>query len=266
VKHDAGAGPATQPPKLVWALAFCAAIALHVGGLAAAWPNSKPEDPDDAFGAPTIAIAMELAAPHKDQTNLPPGPEADAAAASAASVDQKAKVEQADLPKEQPVETNDPDRLVAPDAAKTPKEDNPNVQESKANPAAESAASEATAPPSFAATHEAAVSAAPAQGSGESAQRIKTTWQKELAVHLNRFKRYPGTAAPRGMTVIVTFTLDRLGHVASASIDRSSGDPAFDKAALAMLTRADPVPAPPPLVADEGLTFTMPVIFRDKKK
>ncbi len=29
-----------------------------------------------------------------------------------------------------------------------------------------------------------------------------------------------------------------------------------------MMKRADPVPAPPPLVADEGLTFTMPVDFR----
>lgn len=30
------------------------------------------------------------------------------------------------------------------------------------------------------------------------------------------------------------------------------------------MRRADPVPAPPPLVADEGLIFTMPVSFRIK--
>jgi hypothetical protein len=29
-----------------------------------------------------------------------------------------------------------------------------------------------------------------------------------------------------------------------------------------MLQRSDPVPAPPPLVADEGLTFSLPVIFQ----
>ena len=43
-----------------------------------------------------------------------------------------------------------------------------------------------------------------------------------------------------------------------------SGDPAFDAAALAMLQRANPVPPPPPLVADDGLTFTLPVIFNAK--
>ena len=52
----------------------------------------------------------------------------------------------------------------------------------------------------------------------------------------------------------------------SASIVKGSGDAAFDEAALAMLKRADPVPQPPPLVADEGLSFTLPVIFRVKGK
>ncbi len=31
-----------------------------------------------------------------------------------------------------------------------------------------------------------------------------------------------------------------------------------------MLQRSDPVPPPPPLVADEGLSFSLPVIFNDK--
>jgi protein TonB len=47
---------------------------------------------------------------------------------------------------------------------------------------------------------------------------------------------------------------------------KGSGDAAFDNAALAMLKRSDPLPQPPPLVADEGLTFTLPVIFRIKGK
>ena len=33
-----------------------------------------------------------------------------------------------------------------------------------------------------------------------------------------------------------------------------------------MVGRSDPVPPPPPLVADEGLSFTLPVIFKVKGK
>ena len=62
------------------------------------------------------------------------------------------------------------------------------------------------------------------------------------------------------------FRSDRLGHVLSTSIEKGSGDTAFDEAALAMVRRSDPVPAPPPLVADDGLSFTLPVIFRVKGK
>ena len=33
-----------------------------------------------------------------------------------------------------------------------------------------------------------------------------------------------------------------------------------------MVRHSDPVPQPPPLVADEGLNFTLPVIFKVKGK
>jgi len=65
---------------------------------------------------------------------------------------------------------------------------------------------------------------------------------------------------------VITFVLDRTGHVLSASIARSSGDASFDAAALAMMRRADPVPPPPALVADEGLSFTLPVNFRAQRR
>jgi protein TonB len=48
----------------------------------------------------------------------------------------------------------------------------------------------------------------------------------------------------------------------SKHIVKGSGDAAFDAAALDMLKRADPVPAPPPLVADEGLLFSQPIVFQ----
>jgi periplasmic protein TonB len=112
--------------------------------------------------------------------------------------------------------------------------------------------------------HEAPRSVAPVQGTGESAQRVRATWQKELAAHLDKYKRYPSNRSMQAAEITVSFELDRSGHVLSASILHGSGDASFDEAALAMMRRADPVPPPPPLIADEGLSFSLPVIFRVK--
>ena len=95
---------------------------------------------------------------------------------------------------------------------------------------------------------------------------MRATWQKELVAHLDKHKRYPAERVQKSAEILVSFVLDRLGHVLSTSIVKGSGDTAFDEAALAMVRRSDPVPQPPPLVADEGLNFTLPVIFRVKGK
>lgn len=255
------------PVQLAWATALCIAAGMHVAAVAAIWSNTRASEVDDALGAPAIEIGLDLTAPHREESDLPPGPEAEDSAASASVQEQKAKVEDKDLPKAQPTETDDPDRVVSPDASKPQKDETPKVTEVKATPTSDSVASEAAAPPKFEAAKDAPVSAAPAQGSGDSAMRVRVTWQKELVAHLNRFKRYPANAGGRRMAeIVVAFTLDRMGHVVSASVSKSSGDRAFDDAALAMMKKADPVPPPPPLVADEGLAFALPVNFRDKHK
>ena len=94
--------------------------------------------------------------------------------------------------------------------------------------------------------------------------RERVTWEKELAAHLDKFKRYPADRVMQSAQVVVNFVLDRIGHVQAMHIVKGSGDASFDEAALAMLQRSDPVPPPPPLVADEGLSFTLPVIFHVK--
>jgi TonB family protein len=103
------------------------------------------------------------------------------------------------------------------------------------------------------------------QGTGESPQRVRATWQKELIAHFNRHKRYPANRSTQAVEILVGFALDETGHVQSSSIVRASGDPAFDDAALAMIQRSDPVPKPPSLVVQQGLNFTLPVIFRVKR-
>jgi TonB family protein len=95
---------------------------------------------------------------------------------------------------------------------------------------------------------------------------VRATWQRELIAHFDKHKRYPAERALKSAEILVSFALDRMGHVLSMSVVKGSGDPAFDQAALAMIKRSDPVPQPPPLIADEGLNFTLPVIFRVKGK
>ena len=93
---------------------------------------------------------------------------------------------------------------------------------------------------------------------------MRATWQKELIAHLDKHKRYPASRSQKSAEIVIGFALDRMGHVLSTSIVKGSGDAAFDEAALAMVRKSDPVPQPPPVVADEGLSFTLPVIFRIK--
>ena len=59
----------------------------------------------------------------------------------------------------------------------------------------------------------------------------------------------------------VRFTMDRQGRVLSAALERSSGHAALDREALALLERAQPLPAPPAETPGERITLTVPVEF-----
>jgi TonB family protein len=254
-----------KPSMLLWSLAGLGALMLHAGIVAAIVTQLDFSEPDDQLGAPSVEVGLEMLAPHDDQEDLPPGPLSEASTASPAVVEQKATPDQSDLPRATPMETDDPDQLVSPNAVKKPDDKDPVIKEVEAMPSAESVAAEATAPPSSDVAQEAFRSVAPVQGTGQSTQKAITTWQKELVSFLDRHKRYPDGKARRNADILVSFTLDRLGHVLETSIVKSSGDPSFDAAAIAMIRRSDPVPQPPAVVADAGLTFTLPVIFREKK-
>ena len=253
-----------KPSRRLWILAAVGALALHIGGAALAIAHLRTDDVDDSLGAPAIEIGLEMMSPHLEPTDLPPGPDADASVASPALAEQKAEVKETELPKDVPTETEDPDRAVTPDDQKKPKEDDAKLAAVQTSASTESVAAEATATPSSEAIQQGPRSVAPAQGTGESARRMRATWQKELIAHLDKHKRYPAARSQKSAEIVVGFALDRMGHVLSTSIVKGSGDAAFDEAALAMVRRSDPVPQPPPLVADEGLSFTLPVIFRIK--
>lgn len=256
----------TKPSRILWALAAAVALMLHLGCVAFAIANRHTDEADDDLGAPGLEIGLDLAAPRAEATDLPPGPDSEAATASPAQMEQKAELKQSELPKDTPTETDDPDRVVAPDASKKPQEEEPVKPTTQATASPESVASDATAMPTSETAVQSEHSTTLAQGSGESRQRVRTTWQKELSAHLDRHKRYPTDRDQKAAEITVAFTIDRNGHLLSSSVVKSSGDASFDAAALTMLKRSDPLPPPPPLIADEGLSFTVPVIFRVKGK
>jgi protein TonB len=80
---------------------------------------------------------------------------------------------------------------------------------------------------------------------------------------LARYKRYPEDARARQEEgeVVVAFVLARDGTVLEAGIERSSGHPSLDRAALAMLRAASPVPPPPPQFRGERLPLALPVAY-----
>ncbi len=251
-----------KPSRRLWVFAAVAALALHVGGGALAVVHMQGDNTEE-LGSPGIEIGLEFMSPRVEESDLPAGPDTDASLASPALAEQKAEVKQTELPKDTPTETDDPDREVTLNDSQKPKEDDPKVATVQTSASMESAAQEATATPTVEDAPE-GKSQTPAQGIGKSLQRQRASWFAELSAHFEKHKRNPPLEKFKNAKVVVSVTFDRLGHVVSSSIAESSGDPAYDEAALAMLRRSDPVPQPPPLIADEGLTYTLPVVFRVK--
>jgi protein TonB len=84
------------------------------------------------------------------------------------------------------------------------------------------------------------------------------SWRGAVVAHLDAYK--PVSPSGAGGTVRVAFTVDRGGRVTSASVAGSSGDASLDAAALAMVRRASPVPAPPDELGGR-IALAVPVRF-----
>ncbi|MGY3449985.1 protein TonB [Bradyrhizobium sp. USDA 4353] len=89
----------------------------------------------------------------------------------------------------------------------------------------------------------------------------KDDWIKSLVVRLKLNRRYPPQATDEGGTAKVVFRIDRSGHLLSSALSESTGDPALDQEALALIERAQPFAPPPPELSDGDLTFMVPIVF-----
>lgn len=142
-------------------------------------------------------------------------------------------------------------RPERPQPAAKPVEPRPPVSPS---PSAPPPAASVAAPPAV---------SAPAASAPSGAVR---SWQGEVLSHLERHKRYPRAAQARRQqgVVHVRFVIDRQGRVLSRSLERGSGVAALDEETLELVGRADPLPAPPPDMAQARIELVVPVVYAIK--
>lgn len=84
-----------------------------------------------------------------------------------------------------------------------------------------------------------------------------------LLSQLNRFKHYPPEARKAHIegVVMVHFAIDAGGNLLSCEISKSSGRPILDIEALALIRRAQPLPALPPGFPNNTLDAVVPIAF-----
>ena len=90
----------------------------------------------------------------------------------------------------------------------------------------------------------------------------KTFWVRQIVARLEDKKPAGTIGLKEPATAQVSFTVGRDGAIVSKTIARTSGVPAVDKEALAMLERAQPFPPMPAAMPEPALSFTLPLRFR----
>jgi protein TonB len=250
----------------LWVCAAVGALALHLGGVALAVAHLRTDGLDDSLGANAIEIGLDFSSPHVEQNDLPPGPDTDASQASPQLAEQKAEVKESELPKDKPNETDDPDRIVTPNETKKPKEDDPKVATVATQASQESIAQEATSRQMLdEKAPEAEQARAPHQGIGKDKQKLAADWGRQISAYFELHKRYPKVKKNKTATVKVSLVLNRLGNVVDVGVLQSSGDPAFDEAAIAMIRRSDPVSRPPAELTQDIFSYSLNVNFNERK-
>lgn len=112
-------------------------------------------------------------------------------------------------------------------------------------------------------------SSAPNEGSPEGVaegteSEIKKRYEQKISLWLAKHKHYPAAARMLGQhgRPILRIRVDRQGNIKFSAIDQSTGYRLIDDAALEMVKRANPLPAPPANYPGEQLLeFLIPVTF-----
>lgn len=259
---------ASTSPRRLWVFAAVMALALHLGGAALAISYAPAADDDEGLGEADADYAVELASPKAPDSNAPPGPESQASQAAPSQPEQTAEPKETDLPQDRPQEADDPDRLVTENSSKKPEDDSPKpaAPETQASVGAPQSADSAprtldeNAPQSD-------KPKAPNPGLDKDRLRLTADWDRKVGAYLRRHLRYPKDRKDSAVvTVKISFVINRRGNVVSVEVTESSGDRAYDEAAISMVKDSDPLPAPPVTLTEDTYLFKLPVVFRPQDR
>jgi periplasmic protein TonB len=262
----------SRPARTLWILAALAALALHLGGAALALAHLRADDGDDGLGAAGAEFAVEMASPKAPDTDLPPGPDSEAMQEQQALPEQKAETKETELPKDQSQQVDDPDRVVTENISKKPQDEDPKIAAVETPAAEASPKSVATARQTLDEdAREAEKALAPVLGIGKDILKLTADWNRKISAHLTAHKVNPEGKEPNNQKVKVSFAINRRGNVLSVDVVESSGDAAYDAAAILIVRKSDPIPQPPASLTDDRFERTVDIIFtppdaRKKKK
>lgn len=255
-----------------WLIAGFLMVSMHAAAGAFAlvnWPEE--DDSDETEGAFLVELAPVAAAPQVEKLNVAIGVRSEEAAAAVAPSEEIKEKSEIEMPKvEEAPLAPEPEVVVEKKVEveevkeEEAKEDPRPKQE--ALPVASSVSQETAAPPPVEAPV-AEVAVAPRQGLSTKPSKATLTWQKAVALHLNKHKKYPSDARSQGHEGVasVSFVIDRSGRVISTHLDKSSGSALLDQEAIEVFARASPFPTPPSDVPNVTFSFTQAIYFNIKR-
>lgn len=91
---------------------------------------------------------------------------------------------------------------------------------------------------------------------------LRASWGATIRSRVERRKVFPAAAGRGSGQVVVRLTIAANGALSGVSVAKSSGNPAFDQAALAAVQRAGKFPAAPKGLTGASHSFTLPISFK----
>jgi periplasmic protein TonB len=273
----------TDRTALRWVGSAIVIIAIHAGLIAGGLAWYRKQAPlGNEMPAIMVDMAPATTAPEMSQQDVAPGPEMQQAEAPSEPPPEPVQPQQMEEqvaptpPVEQPIVEAPPEQKIEPTPPppepvkaepEPPKpvppekpKPKPVRAEVKKPPSETPPAPRTTAPPR--ADRRAATASAASAGAAAAAAALPS-YRDRLAAHLQRYKEYPSQARSAGQqgVAMLSFTVSRSGQVLGSRLAGSSGVAALDAETMAMIRRAQPLPAFPPEMTQASLSFTVPVRF-----